>query len=101
MLGKRGMRACPPRRRPQTTLAGILRVGVAAFRAGRMGRVIDYRKIQLDPSCAMSHSDSLQTLDADAVLDYGADIVVIATGSHWASDGATMAPAAPPCQERP
>lgn len=53
---------------------------------GEWGRVVDYRRAQL------ARLDNVEVitnrrLDADAVLEYGADIVVVATGSHWAADG--------------
>ena len=53
---------------------------------GEWGRVVDYRRAQL------ARLDNVEVitnrrLDAGAVLEYGADIVVVATGSHWAADG--------------
>jgi dimethylamine/trimethylamine dehydrogenase len=49
-------------------------------------RVIDWRLIQLDKLDSVSVV-LRSTLGATAVLDYGADLVVVATGSTWASDG--------------
>lgn len=53
---------------------------------GAWGRVVDWRKIQL----AKLRNVELVTgtrLHAELVLAYGADLVVIATGSRWATDG--------------
>lgn len=53
---------------------------------GAWGHVIDYRRVQFERlehvSLGMGSS-----LDAAAVLDYGAQIVVVATGAHWVGDG--------------
>jgi dimethylamine/trimethylamine dehydrogenase len=49
---------------------------------GGFGRVIDYRRTQLaklENVTVIPHT----RLEADDVLNYGADIVVLATGSHW------------------
>lgn len=53
---------------------------------GEWGRVLDYRKIQLGK---LRNVEALPGLDLDAngVLEYGADLVVVATGSRWATDG--------------
>ncbi|MCE0763296.1 NAD(P)/FAD-dependent oxidoreductase [Pseudonocardia kujensis] len=50
------------------------------------GRVVDWRQSQL-AKLANVHVVSGKRLDAPTVLDYGADLVVIATGSSWATDG--------------
>ncbi len=49
-------------------------------------RLVDYRQIQLDklPNVETILNTRLSTAD---VLDYGAEIVVVATGSRWADDG--------------
>ena len=53
---------------------------------GDWGRVADWRQIQL---ARLSNVDVItgRRLTAAEVLDYGARIVVVATGSHWAGDG--------------
>jgi dimethylamine/trimethylamine dehydrogenase len=53
---------------------------------GDWGRVIDWRVTQLEqlPNVEVI---TRRHLTADDVRDYGADIVVIATGSTWAGDG--------------
>jgi dimethylamine/trimethylamine dehydrogenase len=53
---------------------------------GEWGRVVNYRQIQLDKLKNVEVMTGT-TLDAEGVLEYGADIVVVATGSHWARDG--------------
>ncbi|HCB02685.1 MAG TPA: dimethylamine dehydrogenase [Nocardioides bacterium] len=49
-------------------------------------RLIEHRQVQLD---RLPNVESILNtrLGVDEVLDYGAEIVVIATGSHWADDG--------------
>jgi dimethylamine/trimethylamine dehydrogenase len=58
---------------------------------GDWGRIIDWRAIQLDQHPAIEVITG-RGLTADDVADYGADIVVIATGSRWAADGSQPAP---------
>jgi dimethylamine/trimethylamine dehydrogenase len=53
---------------------------------GTWGHVIDYRRAQLDRLDNVSVG--LQSrLDAQAVRDYGAQIVIVATGAWWSGDG--------------
>lgn len=53
---------------------------------GDWGRVVDHRVIGLDklPNVEVIVG---RRLNAREVLDYGADIVIVATGSHWVTDG--------------
>jgi dimethylamine/trimethylamine dehydrogenase len=53
---------------------------------GEWRRLIDYRAIQLGLLPNVETIASTR-LDYDRVLDYGAEIVVVATGSSWADDG--------------
>jgi dimethylamine/trimethylamine dehydrogenase len=53
---------------------------------GEWGRVVDYRKIQIEKLRNVEFIPST-LLDAQAVQEYGAEIVIIASGAHWASDG--------------
>jgi dimethylamine/trimethylamine dehydrogenase len=48
--------------------------------------VVDYRKVKLSrsPSITVVTGSRLSVSD---VLDYGAEVVIVATGSHWAGDG--------------
>ena len=53
---------------------------------GDWGRITDYRAIQLDKLDNVEVITGRQLTAAD-VLDYGAQIVVVATGSTWRGDG--------------
>jgi dimethylamine/trimethylamine dehydrogenase len=53
---------------------------------GEWGRVVNYRRIQLDKLPNVEVMTGLR-LNAQDVREYGAEIVVVATGSHWAADG--------------
>jgi dimethylamine/trimethylamine dehydrogenase len=53
---------------------------------GEWRRVIDYRKVQLDKLRNIECVANTR-LSAQQVLEYGADLVVVATGSRWATDG--------------
>lgn len=53
---------------------------------GEWGRVIDYRRIQLDKLKNVELILNTE-LDAVAAAEYGAEIVVVATGSAWSRDG--------------
>lgn len=51
------------------------------------GRVTTYRETQLQKLKNVEVHTGTGSMTADEVLNYGADKVVIATGSHWATDG--------------
>jgi dimethylamine/trimethylamine dehydrogenase len=53
---------------------------------GQWHRVVDYRKIQLEK---LKNVEVILNapLTKQEILEYGAEIVVLATGSHWAADG--------------
>lgn len=53
---------------------------------GGWGHVIDYRRVQLERLGNVATGLSTR-LDAASVLDYGAPIVIVATGAAWAGDG--------------
>jgi dimethylamine/trimethylamine dehydrogenase len=53
---------------------------------GLWGRVIDYRKTQIAKLRNVEFVPNTY-LDPDAVRQYGAEIVIVATGAHWAADG--------------
>jgi dimethylamine/trimethylamine dehydrogenase len=53
---------------------------------GEWARIVNYRKIQLDKLKNVEVILGTE-LDATGVREYGAEIVVVATGSHWATDG--------------
>jgi dimethylamine/trimethylamine dehydrogenase len=53
---------------------------------GDWGRIVDHRKVLLDklPNVTVVTGKRLSARD---VLEYGAEIVVLATGSHWSGEG--------------
>ena len=53
---------------------------------GQWGRIVNWRAIQLGKLPNVELITGLR-LDAEAVRDYGAEIVVVATGSRWAEQG--------------
>jgi dimethylamine/trimethylamine dehydrogenase len=67
-------------------LGGSMREISAYPNLGEWGRVITYRQIQLQK---LKNVELIlgTRLDADAIFEYGAEIVVIATGARWRSDG--------------
>ena len=85
VLGKRGMRrvhlvdAGPD-------IGGHMRWVPQLPGLGEWGRVVNYRRIQLDKLKNVEVITGTE-LAAKDVLEYGAEIVVAATGSSWATDG--------------
>jgi dimethylamine/trimethylamine dehydrogenase len=61
---------------------------------GEWARVVDYRQAEID---RLSNVEFIPDtpMDAARVLDYGAHIVIVATGAHWAKDGKNAATQAP------
>ena len=53
---------------------------------GELGRVVDWRRTQLEKTANVTVVRG-RRLGAADVLDYGADLVVLATGSSWRGDG--------------
>ena len=85
VLGKRQMEAVHLVE-AESEVGGSLRwitrlPGLAEWR-----RVIDYRQRQLD-KLANVHIVLNTELTSDDILEYGADIVILATGSSWSRDG--------------
>lgn len=85
VLGKRGMDAVALVD-SGSDLGGIMRWIPRIRGLQQWGRFTDYRRTQLDklPNVAVVPNSRLT---APEVLDYGAEIVVIATGSSWVRDG--------------
>ena len=85
ILGKRGMRRVHLVE-AQEDMGGIMRWIPQLPGLGEWARVVNYRKIQIDklPNVELIPGT---TLDANGVKEYGAEIVVIATGAYWATDG--------------
>jgi dimethylamine/trimethylamine dehydrogenase len=85
VLGKRGMRRVHLVE-AETEIGGHMRWVPKLPGLGEWGRVLNYRDVQL-AKLANVEVITKARLDADAVRDYGAEIVVVATGSHWSTDG--------------
>ena len=85
VLGKRGMRRVHLVE-AAADIGGLIRWVPQLPGLGEWARVANYRKIQLDKLKNVEVLTGMR-LDAKAVREYGADIVIAATGSHWATDG--------------
>lgn len=53
---------------------------------GEWNRVVEYRKVQIDKLRNVAFIPRTN-LAAQEVAEYGADLVIVATGSHWSSTG--------------
>jgi dimethylamine/trimethylamine dehydrogenase len=85
VLGKRGLSAVHLVD-DQEALGGSMRMISSYPKLGEWARVINYRQIQLNKLSNVDVIDKTH-LDAEGVLTYGADIVVVATGARWRADG--------------
>jgi dimethylamine/trimethylamine dehydrogenase len=85
VLAKRGMRRVHLVE-AEDELGGALRWITRLPGLGEWGRVTNYRRIQLDK---LRNAEVIlgSRLSAHDVSEYGAEIVILATGSTWASDG--------------
>ena len=93
VLGKRGMsRIHVVEGGPE--IGGCMRWIPRLPGLGEWARVVNYRQIQL---AKLKNVEIIlgATLSAEQVLEYGADIVVIATGSQWSRDGLNCATRGP------
>ena len=86
VLGKRGMSAVHLVDE-QDALGGSIRAISAYPHLGEWGRVIDLPPDPARQARQRARSSSSTRLDAEAVLTYGAEIVVLATGARWRADG--------------
>jgi dimethylamine/trimethylamine dehydrogenase len=93
ILGKRGMRRVHLLE-AEKDMGGIMRWIPLLPGLGEWARVANYRKIQIDKLKNVEFIPSTR-LDANAVLKYGAEIVVIATGAYWATNGLNGATSEP------
>ncbi len=57
---------------------------------GEWSRIVNYRQIQLDKLSNVEVNLN-SPLSAEDVLEYGAEIVIVATGCHFATDGLNAA----------
>jgi dimethylamine/trimethylamine dehydrogenase len=85
VLGKRGMELVHLVDRGDD-IGGCMRWITRMPGLGTWGHVIDYRRVQLGRLENVSIGLGAW-LDAEAVRDYGAQIVIVATGAHWRGDG--------------
>ena len=85
VLGKRGVSAVHLVDE-QDAIGGSVRAISAYPHLGEWGRVITYRQVQLDKLANVEVIRGTR-LDAEGVLTYGAEIVVLATGARWRADG--------------
>ena len=74
-------------REAEGELGGHMRMIAHYPRVEEWGRVVTYRQIQLDKLKNVEVHTGVGRMTADDVLSYGADKVVMATGSHWATNG--------------
>jgi dimethylamine/trimethylamine dehydrogenase len=85
VLGRRGYRAVHLVE-AEDEVGGKLRWMRRLPTLGDWGRVVDWRQVQLDQLPEVEVITG-RRLTAAEVLEYGADVVVLATGSHWRGDG--------------
>ena len=85
VLGKRGMRRVHLVE-AQDDMGGIMRWIPNLPGLGEWARVVNYRKIQIDKLKNVEFIPDTK-LDAKGVAEYGAEIVIVATGGYWATDG--------------
>ena len=85
ILGERGYDV--HLREAEEALGGLWKDVARYPRCQEWGRVISYREGQLNKLKNVEVHLGVDKMTADDVLSYGADRVVIATGSHWSRDG--------------
>ena len=68
-------------------VGGFMRWATSLPGLGEWARVINWRKIQLEKHRRCVKTILGTRLGVDDVLEYGADVVVVATGAAWATDG--------------
>ncbi|HEV2032874.1 MAG TPA: FAD-dependent oxidoreductase [Candidatus Dormibacteraeota bacterium] len=85
ILGKRGMRRVHLVE-AQDDMGGIMRWISQLPGLGEWGRIVNYRKIQINKLKNVEFVPNTR-LDANAITTYGAEIVIVATGGYWATDG--------------
>lgn len=85
ILGKRGMRRVHLVE-ALDDMGGSIRWISRLPGLGEWARIVNYRKIQLDKLRNVELIVNTE-LDAQGVKEYGADIVIVATGARWATDG--------------
>ena len=85
ILGKRGMRRVHLVE-AQDDMGGTMRWIPQLPGLGEWARIVNYRKIQIDKLKNVEFIPNMK-LSAKDVAEYGAEIVIVATGSYWSTDG--------------
>jgi dimethylamine/trimethylamine dehydrogenase len=85
VLGKRGFRRVHLAE-ADPEIGGIARWIPRLPGLGEWGRILNWRTVQLSKLPNLEVLTGLR-LDADGVREYGAEIVVVATGARWAGNG--------------
>jgi dimethylamine/trimethylamine dehydrogenase len=93
ILGKRGMRRVHLVE-AEPEIGGIMRWIPRLPGLGEWGRVLNWRAVQLGKLSNVEVITGTR-LDAEAAREYGAEIVVVATGARWAGDGVNYVTHAP------
>jgi dimethylamine/trimethylamine dehydrogenase len=93
ILGKRGMRRVHLVE-AQDDMGGTMRWIPQLPGLGEWARIVNYRKIQIDKLKNVEFIANTK-LSAKDVAEYGAEIVIVATGSYWATNGLNGASHAP------
>ncbi|MFN8164415.1 MAG: NAD(P)-binding protein [Solirubrobacterales bacterium] len=88
-LARRGARSVHLLDR-EPELGGFMRWATALPGLGQWARVVNWRQVQLRRHRRAVRQMLGTELDVAAVRDYGADVVILATGSRWAGDGQTF-----------
>ncbi|MBN9290580.1 MAG: FAD-dependent oxidoreductase, partial [Hyphomicrobium denitrificans] len=93
VLGERGYDV--HLREAEAEIGGRIRKVVKYPGLAEWGRVAIYRQLQLQKLKNVEVHTGIGKMSADDILNYGADKVVLATGSHWAGDGTNFVTHAP------
>jgi dimethylamine/trimethylamine dehydrogenase len=86
VLAKRGMRRVHLVE-AESEMGGTMRWITQLPGLGAWGRIVSWRAIQMQKLSKSLTFVPRTRLTTDDVLDYGAELVVVATGSSWAADG--------------
>ena len=93
VLGKRGMRRVHLVE-AEAEIGGVMRWIPRLPGLGEWGRVLNWRAVQLQKLANVEVITGVR-MDAAAAREYGAELVVVATGAHWAADGINYVTHAP------
>jgi len=85
VLGKRGFRRVHLVE-AEGEIGGLMRWVAQLPGLGEWARIVNWRRVQLDRLRNVEVLTGTR-LDAKAVREYGAEIVICATGAHWAENG--------------